>query len=245
MFYRPTLERLETRDTLSGLYDAAVFPPVTYSAAEVAEVSTTRLFIMSGQSNMVRTNPENTFRPALEAAYPGDEIIIVKYASNGQPIRRWLADWEPPLGITYNRRVPLGDLYVNMMNAVNRAIVGKTLGSVTFLWMQGESDALQRLSATYQRNLARLVNHIRTDLDRPDMTVVIGQLSDYTNGRNTYWRQLREAQEAYVQNDPLSALVKTEDFNGRWNGIHYTLPGYQEFGRRLASAAIGLIVVEE
>jgi hypothetical protein len=68
---------------------------VRTSAAEPAKV---RLFILSGQSNMVGLQPQVSFTPALEKAFPGDEIIVVKDAAGGQPILRWYKKWQPPEG---------------------------------------------------------------------------------------------------------------------------------------------------
>src|SRR5947209_3477792 len=47
------------------------------SPAHAAELPKVRLFILSGQSNMVRFDPDVTFTPALKQAYPGDELTVV------------------------------------------------------------------------------------------------------------------------------------------------------------------------
>ena len=57
-----------------------------------------RLFILSGQSNMAGLNPDVSFTPAVKAAIPADEVIVVKSAQGGQPIRRWYKDWKAPEG---------------------------------------------------------------------------------------------------------------------------------------------------
>src|SRR5690242_13683253 len=69
-----------------------------------------RLFILSGQSNMVRFDPNATFTPALKKAFPGDEILIVKSAEGGQPIARW-----------YKGAGQRGDLYDLLLSKVNAA----------------------------------------------------------------------------------------------------------------------------
>ena len=45
------------------------------------------LFILSGQSNMARLKPENSFIPAVESKFGKENVIVVKHAKGGQPIR--------------------------------------------------------------------------------------------------------------------------------------------------------------
>jgi len=198
-----------------------------------------RLFILSGQSNMAGLKPEISFTPTLQKAFPGDEIVVVKSAQGGQPIRRWLKDWKGPDGIEV-RTVKLGDLYETLMGQVQAASKDKTFDSVSFVWMQGERDARERLSSVYAKSLLGLIEQLRKDLKRPDMTVVIGRLSDCSKG-DPSWDQLRKAQEEAVQKDKLSRLVDTDDLNGPNNGLHYTKEGYAELGRRFAAKTIELL----
>lgn len=65
------------------------------------------LFILSGQSNMGRLNPAQTFTPTLAETFGIDQIIIVKSAQG----------WHP--------------------------ILDEKIATITFVWMQGESDARQ------------------------------------------------------------------------------------------------------
>jgi len=198
-----------------------------------------RLFILSGQSNMAGLKPEISFTPALQKAFPKDEIVVVKSAQGGQPIRRWLKDWKGPDGIEV-KPVKHGDLYDTLMEQVRAAGKDKTFDSVSFVWMQGERDARERLSSVYAKSLLGLIDQLRKDLKRPDMTVVIGRLSDCSNG-NAAWDQLRAAQEEAVAKEPRARLVDTDDLNGPNNGLHYTKDGYAELGRRFAAKTIELL----
>src|SRR5690606_8367164 len=90
----------------------------TAVAAEKAK----RLFILSGQSNMARLKPETTFTPTLKKLFPDDEIVVVKSAQGGQPIRRWYKAWQPPPGVADNGKIQNGDLYELLMKAVEPAI---------------------------------------------------------------------------------------------------------------------------
>ena len=123
-----------------------------------------RLFILSGQSNMARFQPDVSFTPALKKAFPADELIVVKSAQGGQPIRNW-----------YQGPKMSGGLYDGLMAKVKQATQGKTIDTITFVWMQGESDAQRDSGAAYEENLRGLVKMLRDDLKRPDMRVVIGR----------------------------------------------------------------------
>jgi len=212
------------------------------NSAEKAGGKKSRLFILSGQSNMVGLKEKLSFIPAIEKAFPGDEIVVVKSSQGGQPIRRWYKKWKPPQGVPADTRKP-GDLYDRLMKALTQRVGEKSydsFDSVTFVWMQGERDAKTNLSAVYAASMAGLIEQLRTDIKRPDMTVVIGRLSDHLNGR-PHWDAVRAAQVKVADDDPLVTTVDTDAFNGRNNGLHYNKEGYQAMGERFAEEAVKLI----
>lgn len=203
-----------------------------------------RLFILSGQSNMQGLNPAKSFTPAVVAAFPDDDVVVVKDAQSGQPIRRWLKDWKPAEGVESNKKAKgVGDLYVRLTSSIATALEGKpTPESIVFVWMQGEADAKGEWSANnYDKSLLDLVNLLRTDLKAPNMPAVIGHLSDHTPANPTVWATVKAKQEAAVKSDPRMALVNTDDLNGPKNGLHYDGAGYKELGQRFADAAIKLL----
>lgn len=160
------------------------------SSVSAAEPSKTRLFILSGQSNMAGLNPDVSFTPALKKAYPNDELIVVKSAQGGQPIRRWYRDWKPPEGVAAPKPgvTKPGDLYDQLLEKVRAATKGKTIDTVCFVWMQGERDAKEGLSVVYADSLRGLIKQLQIDLQRPDLVVVIGRLSDCQKGQGALGR---------------------------------------------------------
>ena len=113
------------------------------SAAAEAE---SHLFILSGQSNMAGLRPEESFTPAMASAFGEDNVIVVKDAHGGQPIRRWYKKWKSASGDTPKST---GDLYDRLMTKVKAAIEGKDIETVTFVWMQGERDAREKHGEVY------------------------------------------------------------------------------------------------
>lgn len=199
-----------------------------------------RVFILSGQSNMAGLNPDLSFTPAVKAAFADDEVIVVKHAQGGQPIRRWHKDWKPPEGAKAPAAYKAGDLYDALMAKVNAAIAGKSVDSVAMVWMQGERDAKEGYSAVYAEAMAGLIKQFRDDLKRPDMVVVIGRLSDNQKG-NAHWDAVRAAQEQVARDDARAAWVDTDDLNGPKDDLHYTADGYKELGSRFAAKAVELL----
>jgi hypothetical protein len=199
----------------------------------------TRLFILSGQSNMAGLNPDLSFTPALKKAFPDDEVIIVKSAQGGQPIRRWYKNWKAPADAQVKPGEKNGDLYDVLMTKVQAAIAGKKIDSVTFVWMQGEADAKRGMASVYEESLHGLIKQLRDDLKRPDMSFVIGRLSDHLNG-TAGWDAVRVAQEKVAKEDPLGTWVDTDDLNGPKNDLHYNREGYVELGSRFAAKSIEL-----
>lgn len=201
----------------------------------------TRLFILSGQSNMKHLDPDVSFTPKIKAAFPNDEILVVKVAQSGQPISRWYRDWIPATGELPKGQI-VGDIYATLMKKVEETMRGKpTPDTVTFLWMQGEADtATPDMANIYEASLRGLITQLRTDLNRPDTTVVIGRISDYAEhpeGSKT----VREAEMAVVKADPKSAWIDTDDLNGKRDDLHYTKDGYVTLGERFAEKAIEMV----
>lgn len=207
------------------------------------------LFLFSGQSNMARFNPEPVFTPTIEAEIGADNVIIVKDAQGGQPIRRWYKDWKDAAGDTPEST---GDLYDRLMEKVKPAIAGKELETVTFIWMQGEKDAKESHGEVYQASLAGVVDQLRTDLNFKDINVICGRLSDYgidNEKKVPHWTKVRDAQMAFADSSPRYTWVNTDDLNDgedrsgrtRPDALHYSIEGYTILGKRYADAAIKLI----
>jgi len=84
--------------------------------------------------------------------------------------------WRPPgAGGT------VGPLYKGFVDAVNQGLDKLTKRSspiVGMIWMQGESDSGdQKMAEDYGKNLACLINDIRTEFKVPDMPFIFAQIS--------------------------------------------------------------------
>ena len=203
------------------------------------------LFILSGQSNMVGLKPEVSFNPAVEKEFGKDHVIVVQDAQSGSPIRNWVKDWKPGAGKNVKAgKQPMGHLYERLMGKVKPAIAGQEIEAVTFVWMQGERDAKEGHGEVYATSFTMLIDQLKADLKRKDITFVIGRISDHgiRNGMEIPdWPVVREAQVKLAEADPQGAWVDTDDLNGPGDGLHYNAAGYASLGERFAEASIKLI----
>ncbi|MCA9136311.1 MAG: hypothetical protein KDB00_06125 [Planctomycetales bacterium] len=186
----------------------------------------TRLFLLSGQSNMANMDPQVSFTPTLRDAFPNDQLIVVKVAYGGRPIARW---------------VPRGKIYKELIEKAKRAVHEKDVTTITFVWMQGERDHQEdETTLTYKENLETLYRQLTEDFDRSDIHFVIGRLSDARLGTPN-WDKIRSIQVEVAQSLPFADWIDTDDLNGPTNGVHCPPEGYKQMGQRFAQKAIDLI----
>lgn len=209
------------------------------------------LMILSGQSNLHRMNLETGFLPEIKSLLAPEKVDYVKLAHSGNPIRMWLKEWQDLPGTEnlqlekFNSPKVYGRHYPNIISTVKPLLESKPK-SVSFIWVQGESDARYGAEIYYHDSLKLLINKLRKDLNSPDMNVVIFRLSDFglkhkTKGGWPGWAEIREAQEKYIKSDSKSAIVNTDDCNGKKDGLHYPKDGYTLSGKRCARQAFRLI----
>ena len=210
------------------------------------------LFILSGQSNMGGLHPEESFIPTVEKEFGEENVIVVKDALGGQPIRRWYKAWK---GIEGDAVLPIGDLYDRLMEKVNAAIENQKLKTVTFIWMQGERDARESHGEVYKESLLGLYKQLSKDMNRSDINFVNGRLSDFdmSNAKYPHWTKIRDIQVEVAQSNPRFAWINTDDLNDGVNrngkdiknDLHMSAKGYVIMGERFANAAIELIKKNE
>ncbi len=234
-----------------GILTVILYPLLSSDGVEPPQPTGKHLFILSGQSNMGKLDPDISFRPAVEAVFGKDNVIIVKSAQGGQPIRRWYKKWkQPSLEISSNAtpveqaqtaeartEQPIGDLYQIMMKRVNGTLNGTRPATVTFIWMQGEADAGNGLDKAYKECLLGVLNQLRDDLHREDINFVIGRLSQFKT--DSGWETVRKAQVEVAEASPRGAWVDTDDLPR--TDIHYNGEGSKELGKRFADKAIARI----
>lgn len=141
------------------------------------------------------------FGIATAAIAAGRQPTIVKCAVNGSGLG-------PVDSVSWGKSA--NELYpVLLATAIEaQTLAGRKLD--VFCWNQGERDANDEpLSLDYLTNLTQFFNDIRTDLDAPNMRVVIVRMR--LDSGVAFPENVRAAQTTYVSNDPLAALVNVDD----------------------------------
>lgn len=206
------------------------------------------LFILSGQSNMVGLNPNDSFIPILEKKFGKEKIIAIKEAKSGQPIRRWNKNWK---GKNFEIKDSIGNLYNSLINKVRKALINKKIKTVTFIWMQGERDAREELANYYEESLIDLYNQLTNDLKFKDINFLIGRISDFDllNKKYKHWTRIRDIQVKVAESNTRFDWIDTDDLNDGINkkgikidnDLHYSVSGYRILGQRFAEKAIKMI----
>ena len=215
-------------------------PQPALEADSVAE-GQKHLFILSGQSNMAGLDPNVSFTPSVQQEFGSNNVIVVKLAQSGQPIRRWYRNWKSANGTPAKNN---GDLYDRLIQQVKNSIEGKQFVTVSFVWMQGERDAKTNEVAVYGESLKGLVNQLHTDLKRNDINVVIGKLGKgQLEGKrwSEDWAKLRKVQEDLCKENPRWEIVDCDDLEMKSDKLHFTPEGYKGMGQKFAETAIRLI----
>lgn len=227
-----------------------LFLPLALSAAGPAQDNPdAHLFILSGQSNMRGPLPE-TFKSFVSKVFGEDHVIVVTHAHPSQPIRRWYKKWTPPKGIDPDEQVN-GNLYDALLAKVKKAIEGKHVASVTFIWMQGEADAEKGWGAVYAKSFLGILDQFKDDLGCDEITFVLGRINDhYLTSLGTEDGDLvRSVQQKLGEDHRNGDWVNTDDLNRGVNpwGVysladgHFPPAGYRVLGERFAAKACKLI----
>lgn len=218
------------------LVASLLFLAVPWSNAD--EKESAHLILLSGQSNMANMDPARVFIPEVEKHFGAENVIVVKFARSGQPIRRWYKNWK----VTGDQNpAQIGDLYDRLLREATNALKGKTLKSVTLVWMQGERDAKEKLSDQYEEAFLGILDQIKRDLMANEVRYVIGRLSDSGLGKKD-WDNIREIQKKLGEDGRLGAWVNTDDLNDDTrnpdgsargeNDLHYSEAGYDLLAKR-------------
>jgi len=206
------------------------------------------LFILSGQSNMTGT-VKGALAARVAERFGKENAAVVIRMKSGRGIRFWVTDYRQPTGrgLTEKKMGSNGMEYKPLIETALTAAKDQSFDTVGFIWMQGESDANNRLSEVYEESFVKLIKKLKKDLNRDDLYFVIGRINDYARSRldNTDWIQVREAQVKLGKTKG-NGWIDTDDLNGgdvnKPDGdIHFPREGAVILGQRFADKAIELI----
>ena len=166
---------------------------------------------------------------------------------SGRGIRYWVKDYALPEDHALHGKLTAGngEEYPRLLEAAKGAGDARKFETVTFVWMQGESDANRDLAVAYGKSFTALLNQLKSDLGLESMRFVIARISDHGLKGETEdsWKRMRETQVRLAESDELGAWINTDDLNGGdannpQGELHYPPDMYPKLGERLAEKAL-------
>lgn len=236
------------------------------SADDLPAKERLHVYILAGQSNMsgrARLEPDDRIAherilmldrrgrwvPAIEPLHRDDPPRA--YAGLGRSFAQVMADADESITIglvpcawgstALNRWERGGDLYEYLLERTRTAMQAGTLRGI--LWHQGETDAERKDAATtYAPRLARMIADLRTDLDQPDLPLVVGTLGDFTvaNTRYPYARTVNSALRTIPSLAQHAACVDSQGLTDIGDRVHFDRASLQILGMRYADAMMRL-----
>ena len=151
----------------------------------------------------------DAFANRVQKCFGEENAIVVMRMKSGRGIRFWVADYRQPhdRGLTDKKMSSNGEDYKPLIEAALAAAKDTAFDTVGFIWMQGESDANNRLSEVYEESFVKLVDQLEKDLGRDDLYFVIGRINDYARSRpdNGHWHT-RQGVSGQAGQDPRQRL---------------------------------------
>jgi len=121
--------------------------------------------------------------------------------------------------------------------AIERAAVGAKAGVLCgILWHQGEEDSTEKLAPTYALRLKQLIADLRTDLDSPELPVVVGELGPFRLEKNPFTAEVNRQLALAIAEDPQTALASAAGLRDLGDQTHFDADSLREFGRRYGAA---------
>ncbi|MSQ03824.1 MAG: hypothetical protein EXR71_18375 [Myxococcales bacterium] len=182
------------------------------------------------------SGPEVSFGRTLADA--GHRLAIVKHAVSGTDLANF---WYP--GATPGD-ASAGEGFAVLVDSLDAAKAELDRGEpwrwAGFVWMQGESDALDLdMAHAYEDNLRGLVDAMRELTAEPELPVVIGLIS-----REAYWTfadLVRGAEMSVAESEDAIVMVETDDLpRNPLDLAHYDGPSNRTLGERFAAAVTTL-----
>lgn len=152
---------------------------------------------------------------------PRVKIGLIPCAVGGSSLQRWTQK---------------GDLYVQMLERVRQGARSGVLKGV--LWHQGETDAARdRESQTYEQRLKKMIGDLRTDLNQPDLPIVVGQLGEFLGPPDhPHVDRIRQAIRRVAHDLPRVGYADSAGLTDLGDNLHFDSLSARELGKRFAES---------
>ncbi|MBL9091816.1 MAG: sialate O-acetylesterase [Planctomycetaceae bacterium] len=168
-----------------------------------------------------------TFGLLAAEADPAITVGLIPCAHGGSPID----SWQPGVFYAPTKGHPWDD-------AMRRAKAAMEQGTLkAILWHQGESDASEKLAATYQVKLDDLVARFRKELGADGVPFILGQIGKFADVPwSEYQTMIDAAHRGLPERVTNTAYVSAEGLQHKGDKVHFDAASYRELGRRYFAA---------
>lgn len=212
-------------------------------------------------SDLTRFGPELAFARHHAETSPGQPVYLIKYAVGGRPLHagfdggEWKGTEPGPGRSTFYPGEQAGDpntgvLYKKLIEITTAALAQLQKEGIDYrvrgiLWMQGEADAKNPVSAdTYAKNLRHWRERLLADLGIEACPLVYGQALPYTPPAERFTDRdtLRQSQanldrdSGHADSCPWARMVPTEGMDLYDDTVHYNAIGQLKLGEAFAIA---------
>lgn len=171
-------------------------------------------------AKQAKFGPEVSLAKELAKIYPGKKINLVKFAPGGSMMKDWLR------GRPHHQ---------TMSKLLNRVRKNHILDIKGVLWMHGERDTkTMSVANSYKRNLERFIQTLRQDFNKPNLPVVIAQISVPEAFRPAEIKRVKKAQQETARKLPGVKIFSTENLSKKSDQVHFDSAGQIELGRLFA-----------
>ncbi|NBO92005.1 MAG: hypothetical protein EBV06_06785 [Planctomycetia bacterium] len=168
-------------------------------------------------------------------------VLLIKTAWGGKSLYK---DFRPP-----SSGGETGTYYKKMIEDVRQALAdlaaeGKGYELAGFVWYHGWNDGVDPKNAIpqYEANLVNLIDDVRKEFKRPDLPIVIGEMTGPWVKAPGSWETLRRAQAAAAAQEKFKgtvAFASTRDFVRLPEESPHPGHGHHEFGNAETYVLVG------
>lgn len=153
-----------------------------------------------------------------------DDIALIPCADGGTN----LDDWAPGGAL--------------LEQAIFQAKAAQNISTIDgILWHQGESDSLEHRYQQYQHKMEHIINHLRKELNAPQIPLIIGGLGDFL-GDGLYGKYfnehhyINESLQNFTNDHENNYFVSAKGLTCNPDGVHFDAVSQRRFGIRYFEA---------
>ena len=128
--------------------------------------------------------------------------------------------------------------YDDAINRIKKAMPAGELKGI--IWHQGESDCTPVLSVVYENKLKELVQRFRTELGKPSLPFIMGEIAEFKAVVNLNKVLVNQSIKNVAATLPNCGFVETNGLHHRGDSLHFDSPSAREIGKRYAAVMLSL-----